>query len=167
MSRDLVRATGLYQRGDKRPVVAGDLDADTMKAGTEVTVWDKQVPDDKIGFFGAGPHQKTIAEAFIGLDVVASGAGTATAGDAIEGELIAAVVDSEQRRVLASTTVDSLGQLRDALSEERTDRPVLEALAPYAKPGRYLEFRIRATSASDGNEIDPSASSGTLYYSLA
>jgi hypothetical protein len=164
---DLKRAMGLYGRGDRRPVRAGDFDAETVKDGVEVPVWNKEVPNDKIAFFGHGPHQRAVAEAFIDLDLVASGAGAGTAGDPIEGELIAAIVDSEERRVVASVTIEDLDQLRDAQNEERTDRPVMEALDPYAKPGRYIQFRIRSTSNSDGYEIDPSASSGTLYHTMA
>lgn len=167
MAMDLQREPDLYNRGDKRPVFAGDLESATVKAGTEVTVFQKQVPDDKIAWFGHGSHQRSVAEAFIFADLDASGNGTGTAGDPIEGELVAAVLDSEQRRVLASTTIDSLGELADAKADERTERPVMEALAPYAKPGRYLEFRVRSASSSDGYEIDTSGSSARLYYTFA
>lgn len=167
MARDLTRSPELYARGDKRPVRAGEFDQDTVSEGTEVTVFAKQVPDDKIGYFGHGSHVRDVAEAFVDLDLDASGNGAGNAGNPITGELVAAIVDSEQRRVLASKTIDDLSQLADATNEERSDKPVMEAMAPFAQPGRYLEFRVRADSNADGYEIDPSASSGTLYYSFA
>jgi len=164
---DLTKDPRLYSLGDKRPVRASDLNQDSVKAGTEVTLFSKQVPDDKIGWFGHGPYERSVAEAFIALDLVASGNGSGTAGDSIVGTLEARIMDSEQRRELASITIDELSQLADATNDERTERPVMAALAPFAKPGRYLEFTVRADSSVDGYEVDPSASSGTLYYSFA
>ena len=164
---DLTKDPRLYSRGDKRPVRAGDLDQETIKAGTAVTVFSKQVPDDKIGWFGHGPFERKIAEAFIYADLVASGGGSGTAGDSLRGTLEARIMDSEQRRELASVTIDELSQLADAKSDERTERPVMAALAPFAKPGRYLEFVIRADSSTDGYELDPGASAAVLYYTFA
>jgi len=167
MAADLVRAPELYGRGDKRPIFAENLMQTEVKQDTEVTVWEEEIANDKIAWFGHGSHVKELAESFIYANLVASGNGAGTAGDPIEGELVAAIVDSEQRRVLRDITVDSLGELADAESSDRTDRPRSEALKPYGKPGRYLEFRVVSAAASDGYEIDPSASSARLYYTVA
>lgn len=166
---DLQKNPGLYDVGEKFTVTAEDLTGATLNADTEVTVWSKQIPQDKVGFFGHGPEDRRMAEAYIYAKLVASGNGTGTGGDAINGELVAAITDSEQRRVLASMTVDALGELADAESSERTDRPVFAALAPFARAGRHLEFRIVANSSSDGVELDnaPANSSARLYYSQA
>jgi hypothetical protein len=164
MPEQLYREPDLYDTGSKEPIPASAFDQDTVKAGTEVPVWSKQVGNDQILFHGHGPADREFAEAFVGLDIVASGNGSGGAGDNIQGELVLAITDSDQRRVLASTTFDTLQQLRDALSESRSDRPVENALGPYAKPGRHLEVRINSDPATDGYEIDPSASSGNLYY---
>ncbi|WP_338905236.1 hypothetical protein [Salinibaculum marinum] len=153
--------------GDKRNIVAADLDQDTLKAGTEVTVWSQKVPDDKVLFWGHGRAQREYADAFVFAELLASGNGTGTAGDELSGELVLAITDSQQRRVLASTVFDTLGELADAKADDRTNRPIMAALAPYAKPGRHIEIRIRAASGSDGKELDPSASSARLYYSEA
>jgi hypothetical protein len=164
---DLTKNSDLYPRGDKRPVRAGDCDTETVKSGTTVTIFSKQVPDDKIGWFGHGPYERSVAEAFIYFNAVASGNGSGNDGDAITGTLEARIMDSEQRRILADVTIDELSQLADAESDERTERPVMAALAPFAKPGRYLEFVIRADSTSDGHEFDPVDSTGVLYYTFA
>jgi hypothetical protein len=164
---DLTKDQRLYGRGDKRPVRANDLINATLSAGAPITVWEKQVPDDKIGWFGHGPFAREVAEAFIYLSLVASGNQAGTAGDNLTGSLEARILDSEQRRVIADITIDELSQLADAEADERTDRPVMAALAPFAKPGRYLEFAVRADSNSDGKEVDSSASSGVLYHTLA
>jgi hypothetical protein len=155
----------LYEAGDKEPIRAGALEQTTVKAGTEVTVWSYQVAQDELAFHGHGRPDREYAEAFVGLDLVATGNEAAAAqGDNIDGDVILAITNSDGTRVKASTTFDSLEQLRDALAEARTDRIVEPALAPYAKPGRNLEVRIDAASSSDGYEIDPDGSSGTLYF---
>jgi len=150
--------------GSKEPIPAGAMDQDTLKAGSEVTVWSKQVSNDQQLFHGHGPEQREFAEAFVGLDLVASGNGSGNAGDEVKGEVVLAITDSDRKRVKASTTLDTLDQLRDALGEKRTSRILEAAMAPLAKPGRHLEVRMNADPASDGVEIDPSASSGNLYY---
>jgi hypothetical protein len=155
----------LYDEGDdKESIRATNFDAETLKAGTEVTVWAKQVNQDQVLWHGHGRDERMRAEAFVGLDLVASGNGDGTADADIEGDVILAITNSDQNRVLASTTFDSIEQLRDSLAESRTDRIVEAAMAPYAKPGRHIEVRIDADDSSDGFEIDPSASSGQLYY---
>jgi hypothetical protein len=155
----------LYGVGDKEPIPAGQFDQDTLKAGTEVVLWSKQVGNDQRLFHGHGREDREYAEAFVGLDLVASGNGTGTDGDKIQGELVLRITDSDQRRVLASMTLDTLQQLRDSLAESRTDRIIEAALAPFARPGRHIEVAVDADPGSDGAEVDPADSTGTLYYS--
>ena len=166
--KQITRAKSLYNAGDKRPVTETDLDTVTVKAGVPVSIWQRQMNQDQLGWFGHGSHVREIAEAFIYAQVVATGNGAGTAGDPIEGELVARIRDSDDNHTLAEVTIDTLGELADAKSESRTDRPVLEALDPYAKPGRLLDFAIVSTSASDGYEIDNTAGNSDvrLYYSL-
>jgi len=155
--------------GDRRVVNAVDLDDDTLRDGEEVTVWSKQVPEDKIYWWGHGHRGRDLAEAFIGLHVEASGAGTNRDGTAIHNaEVIVAVTDADQRRVHASQTIGDLQDLDDSDSENRADKMILDALAPFAKPGRYIEIRIRALdSTAGGSVIDSADSTGQLYYSEA
>ncbi len=164
MPKSLTRYPEWYQAGDKEPIEAGDLNQVTLKEGTEVTVWSRQCANDEILMHGHGSHLDSVAEAYVGLDVVASGNGALNAGDNINGKVVLAITNSDGTRVLADTTFDSLSQLRAALAQDRTERIIEELLTPYAKPGRNLEIRVRATSASDGAEVDPAASSGTMYY---
>ena len=164
MPDQLYREPKLYNRGSKEPISAVDLDTETVKANTEVTIWSKQVNQDQVIFHGHGSHVRDVAEAFAYLDLVATGGGAGGAGDNINGKLVLAITDSDQRRVLSSVTFDELDELPDAASENRSERPVEEAMAPFAKPGRFLEVRVEADAASDGYEVDPSASSGRLWY---
>jgi len=153
-----------YGIGNKKSIPASAMDQKAVVAGTEITVFAKQVAQDEILMHGHGSHLRDIAGAFIGLDLVASGNGAGNANDPIQGDVVLAITNSDQTRVLADVELDSLSQLRDSLSESRTDRIVEELLTPYAKPGRHIEVRIRADSGSDGYEVDPSASSGQLYF---
>ncbi|WP_363467831.1 hypothetical protein [Halogeometricum borinquense] len=155
----------LFGEGQKRSVTASALSKETLKAGTENTVWAKQVAQDKKLFAGHGPEVRDYAKAFIHAKLVASGAGSGDAGDIINGDLIVAITDSDQRRVFASHVVGNLGDLADALEDDRTSRPIMAALAPYAMPGRYLEFRILPSPGSGGVELDPAESDARLYYS--
>jgi len=164
MPNELNYYSDLVGSGSKEPIPASAMNQATLKQSTEVVVWSKQVGNDQLLWHGNGPEQRDYATAFVGLDLVASGNGSGNAGDDLDGEVVLTITDSDQRRVLASTTFDTLSQLRDALSESRSDRPVEAALAPYANPGRHLEVRIVADAASDGAEIDPASSSGQLYY---
>lgn len=154
----------LARSGDKEPIPASEFMQATLRAGAEVTVWSKPVAQDEFLAHGHGPEARDYAEAFVGLDLVATGNGDASAGDAIQGSAILAITNSGGNRVLASVTFDSLQELRDALAESRTDRIVEAVMAPYARPGRNLEIRIDADETSDGAEIDPAESSGGLYY---
>lgn len=164
MSNQLYYESDLVNQGSKEAIRAGDFDQDTLKEDTEVTVFAETVADDQFLYHGFGARQRDRAEAFVGLDLVATGGGTGSSGDAITGDVVLAITDSQQKRVLASQTFEDLDELRDSLAETRSDRVVEPALAPFARPGRVLEVRIEADAASDGVEIDPAASSGKLYY---
>lgn len=156
--------SGLAGRGDKETVRPSQFGQETLSADNEVTVWSEEVKQDQALYHGFGVRERSYAEAFVGLDLVATGNGTASGGDPIKGDVVLAVTDSEQRRVLASVTFEGLGELRDSLAEVRSDRIVEPAMAPFAQPGRHLEIRIDADPDSDGAELDPDASDGKLYY---
>ena len=164
---DMAFSRELAQAGDRRPVRASDFDTETVKDGNEVTVYATQVLEDQLQFWGHGGRDRRAADtSFYYADVNASGNGSGAAGDPITGELIAAITDSEQRRVLASVTLGDLEDLADAATDDRTDRPIMYAVAPYAKPGRYLELRILSDSASDGYEVDSANSDAKLWRSV-
>ena len=161
---DLSYNSNLAGAGSKETIRAGDLDQDTLKQDTEVTVYQHPVADDQRLYHGYGVRDSRYATGFVGLDLVASGNGAGAVGDAIQGDVILAITDSEGKRVLSSVTFESLEELRDSLAESRSERRVEPAMAPFARPGRNLEIRVDADAASDGVEIDPDASSGKLYY---
>ncbi|POG56680.1 hypothetical protein [Haloferax marisrubri] len=151
--------------GDVRPIRGSDLDQDTLKSGSEVTVYREKVPQDKDLWFGAGGKDRESADSSpMHADIVATGNGSGTAGDTIGGTLYAAITDSEGRAMFTRKLGD-LELLSEYASESPTERPLMYSLAPYATAGRYIEFRIDADSASDGKEIDPANSDVMLYRS--
>jgi hypothetical protein len=157
---------GLARRGDKRRVSATEFSDKTLSQDQDITVWTKEISNDKIAWWGHGNDSRDTADAFFDLMLEASGNGSGTDGDNItDGELVVAVMDNDERSVLARRTVGDLQDLRDAASENRSDKPIMEALAPYARPGRKIAVRIRAGSGPDGKELDSADCSGTLYYS--
>jgi len=150
---------------DKKPVKASAMEQTTLRAGDDVTVLREKRPDDKTQFWGHGGKTRdygNLAHKF--ADLVASGNGTGTEGDQIEGDIIVAITDSDGR-ILAERQVGDIDTLAAAANDSRTERPLMPSYAPYLKQGRYREVIINADSASDGVELDPSASSARLWYS--
>jgi len=137
----------------------------TLNEGNEVTVWSEQVPADKVYAHGFGSGSRNNGRtAYVYAALVASGNGTGTDGDPIEGDLVLAITDSEQRDVLARYEFSDLESLADAEADARTDRPLEPVLEPLASEDRHLEVRVIADVASDGVEVDPTDSSARLYY---
>lgn len=150
---------------NKKPVKATHLSGETLRADDDVTVYREKRPDDKTQFWGHGGENREVGStAHKYADLVASGNGTGTAGDQVEADVIVAITDSDGR-ILAERQVGDVATLADAANDPRTERPMMPALAPYAEQGRYMEVIINADSASDGVELDPSASSARLWYS--
>jgi hypothetical protein len=77
--------------------------------------------------------------------------------------VIVAITDSDER-ILAEREIGDVDTLADAAADARTERPMMAALAPYARSDRYVEVRINADSGSDGKSLDPAASSMRLWY---
>lgn len=155
----------LFDVGEHQSVSAGDLDQ-VQLGQNETTIFSEQVNNDKRAFLGHGGKNRQHAQAkFIKLELVASGNGAGAAGDIIdEGDLVAAITDSDQKRVEDSTPVENLGELQEALTDDRTDRPMFPAQAPRATPGKHVEYRVEVPPKYEQYEIDPSASTARLYY---
>lgn len=151
--------------GTKKSIKDSDMTGATLNAGNQVTVWSEQVPADKLYAHGYGSDSRNNGRtSYIYADLVASGAGTGSAGDSIGGDLELVVTDSQQKDVLARYSLGDIQSLRDAASESRTDRPTHPALAPLAQEDRHLEIRVTADAGSDGVVVDPSASDARLFY---
>jgi len=150
---------------NKKSVKGGHLEQTTVREGDDVTLYREKRPDDKLQWVGHGGENRmsgNTAHKFAKL--VASGAGTATAGDVLQGDLIVAITDSDGR-ILAERQLGDSQELADAESDARTERPTQPALAPYLTQGRYLEILFNADAESDGAEVDPANSTARIWYS--
>jgi len=156
----------LAARDGREPVSNVDLIGDkTLTENEETVVYDDKVPDDKIRFWGAGGKNRQAADPnFVYAKFVASGAGAGSAGDVLTGDLIAVITDSQGRRVLAEYTIGSLADLAAYADERPTDRMIMAALEPYAKPGRRMQLRLVGDARSDGKQVDGDASNVGLAY---
>jgi hypothetical protein len=163
---DLQKHDALAQvDADKKAVKGSHLSQTELRAGDDVTLYREKRPDDKIQFWGHGDDSRmTGNSAHKYASVVASGNGAGTAGDQVQGDLIVAITDSDGR-IKAERTIGDLQELADAADDPRTERPLMEALAPFAEQGRYMEVIVNADEESDGVEVDPSASNARVWYS--
>jgi len=159
MSRRLRPETQFATSADKKRVSAEDLTGATLQAGNEITVYSNQVPADKAYCWGYGYSNREAGEnSFVYADFQNG------SGNAIAGQLVLAVTDSTQEDVLAKRYFQSLEDLRAAEADARTERILMSEMQPAASEDRHLELRIVADSSSDGDTVDPSASSAKLNY---
>lgn len=166
MVRTIEKDKNLYDAGSQRTVRASHLQAATLSGGEEAVIFDEQIANDKLAWFGhGGENRLTEVVKHIHADLVASGNGSGTAGDSLAGDLVAVITDSKGRDVLARGEIDDLESLAEAAADPRTERPSMPAMSPYAKPARRIQFRIFADDTVDGFELDPDASDARLYYS--
>ena len=159
MVKKLTVKRELSGAGDRKTIRASALNGESLRAGNDITVWRKQVPSDKVFWFGHGGNSRTSGNTVhVKGDIV-----NVASGASIDGELVLAVTDSDGVP-LAKRTFSDLESLREAIPEDRSNRPMMPAMGPVAGSDRYVEVRINADSTSDGDEIDPDASELKLFH---
>ena len=162
MPKTLTSSNDLGQAdvGTKRTIRASHLnDSVEMNAGNEVTLYSRQVPADKLYAHGFGPSDRRAGQtAYAKADL------RDDEDNPIEGEVVLAITDSEQRHVVADREYDDLENLREAVEDDRTDRPVQQVFTPAAREDQHIELRIRADSESDGATFDRENSEIKLYF---
>lgn len=168
MPATLIKNERLAEKdANKKSIKGANLSQTTVREGDDVTLYRERRPDDKIQWFGHGGEDRTSGNtAHKYADLVASGNGSGTAGDQLQGDIIVAITDSDGR-ILAERQLGDSQTLADAAADARTERPTQPAVAPYLEMGRYKEVIFNADAASDGVELDPSASSARIWYSEA
>lgn len=158
MVKSLTPDSELYGAGDAKTIRAADLDGEDLRAENEITIYKHQVASDKVEWWGhSGPNQLVHNTKHLKGDLINA------AGTQIDGDLIVAITDSDGNK-LADTTIDDVEGLREADAESRSDRPTMEAMAPFANSDRFMEVRLEADAGSDGDTLDPAASSLKLHY---
>lgn len=154
--------------GSRRAIKASHLDGDEpLRSGQKIVVYDEQIPADKTRWWGYGLEGLPMGVARMYAELVASGDGTGSQGDAIDADVKVRITDSTGDTTIASRELGDLGTLADAAADERTERPKLPALGPAGSSDRRLQLVINADEASDGTQIDPSASSARFWYTQA
>jgi len=147
------------ERSDKRRVTAADLNEPSLVAGNEVTVYAQEVPADFGLHWGYGYSNREAGQtSFVDFDFQNSN------GNAIDGELVLAITDSSQETVIAKRYFQSLGDLRDSVASDRTEKILMPEMQPAAREDRHLELRIVADASSDGDTVSSANSSGKLNY---
>jgi len=159
MSRTLTPDTRSGHNSGKRKVSADDLDEPTLVAGNEIVVYENQVPADKRYHWGYGFANREAGEtSFVYADFQNSN------DNAIDGELVLALTDSTGEDVLAKRYFQDLGDLRDAVNDDRTERIMMSEMQPAAREDRILQLRLVADSSSDGDDVSASNSDIKLSY---
>jgi len=162
MSRSLTDAPRLYPRGDRQIIRASALMAATLRAGNRITVWRKQIEDDKVAWWGHGGYtDQNVPSVYKQGDLVED-----SVQNAISGTLYAVITDSDGDPI-AREPINDLDALREMVSQARTEREEQPAKQPGASSARYLELQIEADQSSDGVTVDPVNSSLKLHYSTA
>lgn len=166
MASKLSYSSDIARKGDNSTISADEFDGSvSLSEGEAISVWSKQVPADKAYAWGFGTRNREDARSsFMHAALEASGAGSGTDGDAVTGALEVEITDSEQRDTLFRYNYGSLGNLADAASDNRTERPMQPALGPGAREDRHIEIKIVADSNSDGVELDPADCDARLWY---
>lgn len=153
MSRNLYPR---YQHGaavNTQRIDESELINARLVAGNEIVVWSKQVPADKRYVWGSGRNNRDAGDAnHIYAEFLADGSGAGTDGDVIrDAEVYLAITDSTGENTLAKTSLTpDAGDLKDAKADNRTERPLLPEMAPFASEDRLIQLRLKAGSAADG-----------------
>lgn len=161
MARSLQPIPQYGVQSDKKRVTEGDLTSATLRAGNEITIYADKVPADKVYHWGYGFNNKESGQtSYVYADIKDDSSSPVD----IKGQLVLAITDSTQEDVLAKRYFESLGDLRAALNDKRTERPTMAEMQPAASQDRHLELRIVADAASDGKTVGPSNSDVKLNY---
>jgi hypothetical protein len=156
VSRDLLPSYQFGRRVSTLRIDEDDIQNKTLQAGEEITIWSTQVPADKAYVWGFGPDDRNAGNAnYVYSTFKPTGNGSKTDGDVInDADVVLAITDSTQEDTIAKTTINpDAGDLNDAVSDDRTDRPVVPEHAPGATEDKHLELRLRARSGADGAEV--------------
>ena len=161
MSKDLEPQIELAQLGgNKKPIKSGDLDGTVALVEDQaVVIHEESVPADKLRWWGYGHKDLPLGQEYVYGDLV-----NAATGADIAGDIELRITDSRGRNEKANYELGDAQTLRDVASEDRSQRPGLPALGPYANPHRMMQVVVYADAASDGDKIDTAASTFRAWF---
>ncbi len=147
------------EHGNPRPIKAEHLDGSaTLREGQKTVIWEKQVPADKLAWWGYGFEDLPGGVKTAYADLVDSG------GADIEADISIRITDSSGNVTKAQRELGDAGTLREMQSEDPSEREEMPAMDPHAEGHRKLQVVAVAETASDGSTIDPSASSCRFWH---
>lgn len=153
MARNLkeVKNPEKAKRGTEQRVIGEDLDNVAVYADTYRDIFQQRSTESAKYYLGHGARSRDDPNAgFFYADLLADGTGTLTDGDAIGGKLRFVVyADSEDEVPIVGSTYP-IGELRDAATDNRTERPVLPLNLPGAGKDKAIAIQVKTDSASDG-----------------
>lgn len=141
-------------------IMDGDLDDEqTLVAGRYVPIWSIESTRGTHYAAGVGPRDKNFAFGYGDLDLEAGGGGTGSAGDDIDGDLRWAIYpDTNLEDPLFVSGEVRLGRLREAMTEDFSDKVLFPMLGPIAGNDRVLALEVKVVDANDGNQVGASQS---------
>ncbi len=147
------------ENGKYRALKPQHLDGDAvLREGQKTVIFEKQVPADKLAWWGYGYEDLPGGAKRMHFDLVDAN------GDPVEADLIIRITDSSGDTTHADRSLGDAATLREMVDQERTEREEMPAMDPHAKGHRQLQIVAVADAASDGVSIDPSASTGRFWY---
>jgi hypothetical protein len=156
VSRDLLPRYQFGSRVSPQHIDEADINDRALQAGEEITIWSTTVPADKAYVWGYGRESRDAADAnYVYAEFLADGSGSGTDGNTItDADVVVAITDSTGEDTIAKTTLGpDAGDLADAKSDPRTERPIFAEHAPGATEDKRLELRLRARSGADGKVV--------------
>lgn len=149
------------KNANKRPIKAAHLDgSETLQEGRAAVLWEGQVPADKLRWWGYGSKESPLGTEYPKGDLVVS-----SDGSNVEGDVELRIMDSRGRTEKAYYELGDADTLRELAAEDRSERSPLPALGPHGLPHRKMQVVLYADAASDGETVDPAASTFRCWYS--
>jgi hypothetical protein len=165
LSPDTNLAVAGQQAGKPRPIKSSDLDGSAvLREGQKTVIFDKQVPADKLAWFGYGHEDLPMGVKHMFADLYHADQDADGNPEPVEADILVRITDSSGTTTHADTELGDVGTLADAASEERTERPDMPAMGPHAKGHRRLQVVAIADAASDGLSIKTDVSSCRFWY---
>lgn len=153
------------KRGTEKTFTEADFNASVVYEDTYRDVVTRRSTESAKFYLGHGMRSRDDPNAgYYYADLTASGNGAGTDGDPIGGRLRFVVyADSEDEVPIVGDT-KNLRDLREAASDDRTERPVLPLQLPGAGKDKAIAIQVKSDADSDGFEIDPADSNALIPF---
>lgn len=156
MPRNLneVKSKEKAQRGSQQTFTEDNLNTVSVLSDTYRDILTEQSTESAKFYLGHGVRSRDDPNlGYMYAELLADGTGTATDGDAIDGTFRFVVyADSEDEVPIVGGQQDSR-DMREAVTDDRTERPALPLLVPGAGKDKRIAVQFKAANASDGNVI--------------